>query len=69
MVKKKKGVPRLKPKKHAAPNMFERLSNKKRFDVLGRKSKGDVRNVNKLRSEATEKVSVYIQLRTDQNFA
>ncbi len=44
-------------KKEALPNLFERLSNKKRFDVLGRKVKGDVRNVSRLRTAATEKVS------------
>jgi hypothetical protein len=55
--KNKKG-PKGKPKRDAAPNMFERLSNKKRFDVLGRKPKGDVRSVNKLRSAATEKVRI-----------
>jgi hypothetical protein len=53
--KTKKG-PKGKPKRDTAPNMFERLSNRKRFDVLGRKPKGDVRSVNKLRSAATEKV-------------
>ncbi len=44
-------------KKEAPPNLFERLSNKKRFDVLGRKVKGDVRNVSRLRTAATEKAS------------
>jgi nucleolar protein 14 len=45
-------------KKEHAPNLFERLSNKKRFDVLGRKTKGDTRNLSRLRTAATEKVSI-----------
>ena len=62
----KKG-PKGKPKRDTAPNMFERLSNKKRFDVMGRKTKGDVRSVNKLRSAATEKVNTLIHQPTLRN--
>lgn len=39
------------------PNLFERLSNKKRFDILGRKVKGETKQLGKLRSAATERVS------------
>ena len=43
--------------REAEPNLFERLSNKKRFDVLGREPKGQgTRNVGQLRAAATEKV-------------
>lgn len=38
-------------------NLFERLSNKKRFDIMGRKVKGETKQVGKLRSAATERVS------------
>ena len=38
------------------PNLFERLSNRKRFDILGRKIKGETKQLGKLRSAATEKV-------------
>lgn len=38
------------------PNLFERLSNRKRFDILGRKVKGETKQLGKLRSAATEKV-------------
>lgn len=50
---------RIKTKSHAATNQndFERISNKKRFDVLGRKTKGEIRNIGRLRSAATEKVT------------
>ena len=70
MVKKskKKGTPRPKPKREAGPNMFERLGNKKRFDILGRKTKGEVRSVNKLRSAATEKVRNPSMYRNLQQF-
>lgn len=43
-------------KKEAAPNLFERLSNQKRFNVLGRKVKGETRNTSRLRTAAAEKV-------------
>jgi hypothetical protein len=65
--KNKKG-PKGKPQRDTAPNMFERLSNKKRFDVLGRKPKGDVRSVNKLRSAATEKVRFHCRHPTFPNY-
>ncbi|KDD73522.1 Nop14-like family protein, partial [Helicosporidium sp. ATCC 50920] len=39
----------------APENPFERLSNKKRFDILGRKVKGETRETGKLRSAAAEK--------------
>ena len=41
---------------HAEPSPFERLSNKKRFSVMGRKLKGETRQLGKLRSEASERV-------------
>jgi nucleolar protein 14 len=57
--KSKKGVPKPRPKKDSGPNLFERLSNKKRFDVLGRKQKGETRHVGQLRTAAVEKVRVF----------
>lgn len=53
--------------------MFERLGNKKRFDILGRKTKGEVRSVNKLRSAAVDKrkstlLVEYRQLRKSNAF-
>lgn len=60
MVKKgKKGGPRPRLPRHAEPNKFERTKNKKKFEVLGRKDKTDVRNVGKLRTAATEKASMH----------
>eukprot|EP00898_Chlorokybus_atmophyticus_P003514 jgi/Chlat1/4163/Chrsp27S04265 len=41
--------------KPSAVNPFERLHNRKKFDVLGRKLKGEQRNVGKARSDALEK--------------
>lgn len=43
--------------KQEPENLFERLSNKKRFDILGRKVKGETKQLGKLRSAATERVS------------
>lgn len=43
--------------KEEAPNLFERLSNKKRFSILGRKVKGETRQLGKLRTAAGERVS------------
>lgn len=40
-----------------APNLFERLSSKKRFDIMGRKVKGETRHLGKLRTAASERVS------------
>lgn len=45
------------PVREPAPNPFERLANKKRFDILGRKVKGETRNVVRLRTDAAEKAS------------
>ena len=45
-------------KREEPANLFERISNKKRFNILGRKVKGDVRQTGKLRSAATERVSL-----------
>lgn len=45
------------PAREEPPNLFERLSNKKRFDILGRKVKGETRQLGKLRSAATDRVS------------
>lgn len=42
--------------REAASNPFERLSSGKRFDVLGRKTKGGVQEKTRLRSAATELV-------------
>lgn len=55
------------------PNLLERLSSKKRFDVLGRKVKGEVRQLGKLRSAATERrkdtlLVEYRQLRKSNAF-
>jgi len=53
--KKSSRAPRHSHKLEAPPNAFERLHNKKRFDILGRKTKGDTRHVGRLRSAATQK--------------
>ncbi|PRW57304.1 Nucleolar 14 [Chlorella sorokiniana] len=55
------------------PNLFERLSNRKRFDILGRKVKGETKQLGKLRSAATEKrkstlLVEYRQLRKSNAF-
>lgn len=57
--KKRKAPPgdRREQRREEAPNMFERLSNKKRFDIMGRKLKGETRQLGKLRTAATERVS------------
>lgn len=55
--KKRKAPMAAQDRKREEPaNLFERISNKKRFNILGRKVKGDTRQVGKLRSEATERV-------------
>lgn len=54
--KKRKGEMPTFEKKAAGPNLFERLSNKKRFDVLGKKVKGETRHTGRLRTAAVEKV-------------
>jgi len=60
--KTKKGAPRPKLHRQAEPNKFERSTNKKRFEVLGRKVKGDVRHIGRLRTAAAEKVSTHARL-------
>lgn len=56
--KKRKAAPAAAaPAREEPPNLFERLSNKKRFDILGRKVKGETRQLGKLRSAASERVS------------
>lgn len=47
--------------REAEPNPFERLANRRRFDILGRKLKGETRNVVRLRSDATEKVRLALK--------
>ena len=54
--RKAPGAPRERQPEEA-PNLFERLSNKKRFDILGRKVKGETRQLGKLRTAASERVS------------
>lgn len=53
--KKSSRAPRHSQKAEVPPNAFERIHNKKRFDILGRKTKGDTRHVGQLRSAATQK--------------
>ncbi len=57
--KKRKGAPLAaqERRKEEPPNLFERLSNKKRFNILGRKVKGETRQLGKLRTAAGERVS------------
>ena len=55
--KKRKGDTPTFEKKVHGPNLFERMSNKKRFDVLGKKVKGETRHTGRLRTAAVEKVS------------
>ena len=43
----------------AQPNAFERIFNRKRFDVLGKKQKGE-RKQGKARSDAVTKVSSFL---------
>ena len=40
----------------ASGNMFERLWNRRKFDVLGKKVKGEQQRVGKARSDAVERV-------------
>ena len=44
----------------AQPNAFERIYNRKKFDVLGKKQKGE-RKQGKARSDAVTKVSTFLQ--------
>lgn len=37
-------------------NAFEKISSRKKFNVLGKKTKGDVKRTTQLRSDAVEKV-------------
>ena len=55
---KKRKVPGRPQERHAEEpdNLFERLSNKKRFNILGRKLKGETRDLGKLRTAATDRV-------------
>lgn len=71
--KRKAPTPRDKGPREEPPNLFERLSNKKRFNILGRKLKGETRELGKLRSEATERrkdtlLVEYKQLRKSNAF-
>ena len=38
------------------PNLFEQLSSRKKFDVIGRKSKSETKQITRLRSAANERV-------------
>jgi hypothetical protein len=42
------------------PNLFERMFNRKKFDVLGKKSKGQQRKIGQARSDAVERVSLNV---------
>ncbi|KAL4451742.1 hypothetical protein ABPG75_007404 [Micractinium tetrahymenae] len=72
--KKRKAAPAAAaPAREEPPNLFERLSNKKRFDILGRKVKGETRQLGKLRSAASERrkstlLVEYKQLRKSNAF-
>ena len=60
MAKKKKAKPgNIRPKKAAEerPNLFENICNRKKFNVLGKKQKGE-RKHGKARADAAEKVLV-----------
>lgn len=39
-------------------NLFERLWNRKKFDIVGKKVKGEQRALGKARTEAVEKVTI-----------
>ena len=57
MGKKKAVKPwRAAKEQHAQPNAFERIYNRKKFDVLGKKQKGE-RKHGKARTDAVIKVS------------
>ncbi len=43
------------------PNLFERMFNRKKFDVLGKKSKGQQRKIGQARSDAVERVSLNVK--------
>lgn len=42
--------------KDEKPNLFERMFNRKKFDILGKKAKGQQKKLGQSRSEAVEKV-------------
>lgn len=67
MGKKGKKGPRLALKqastKDEKPNLFERMFNRKKFDVLGKKAKGQQRKLGQSRSEAVEKVRSHVTTR------
>jgi len=48
MMRGKKGVRK--------ENAFEKISSRKKFNLLGKKTKGDVKRTTQLRSDAVEKV-------------
>jgi hypothetical protein len=60
MAKPKKGLPAAKLRQQqqsAKPNPFELKTSKSKFDVVGKRNKGSVKNVVKARQEAVNKVS------------
>ena len=60
MGKKRKAPGRPQERRVEEPdNLFERLSNKKRFNILGRKLKGETRELGKLRTAATDRVRLW----------
>ena len=61
--KMKKGTrPAAAQPRQEKPNLFEMMFNKKKFDVLGKKQKGEKRKSGKARSEGLEKVSLALSL-------
>ena len=58
MAKAKAKQPAKAAKPSVQPNKFETLYNRKKFNVLGKKSKGDKQARGKARSDGTEKVPV-----------
>lgn len=47
-------------KSAAAKNAFEQIRTRKKFNILGKKAKGDTKRTTQMRSAAVEKVSGHV---------
>lgn len=47
-------------KSAAAKNAFEQIRTRKKFNILGKKAKGDTKRTTQMRSAAVEKVCVHV---------
>lgn len=54
---KKRPLKRVQEKSVSQPNKFELLHNRKKFNIIGKKNKGEVRSRVQARSNATDKVT------------